>query len=91
MKNAKTRTPFSPEPGKIYELASPSGGRFYCESRPSGSLFNAWMVNVLSGWSFLAHGVGIYPDGRIDWDYSTDGRFTRFQLEGAQVNGRVEA
>lgn len=39
------------------------------------------MVNVLSGWSFLAHGVGIYPDGRIDWDYSTDGRFTKFELQ----------
>lgn len=73
------RTPFSPEPGKIYELASPSGGKFYCESR--GSLFSAWMVNVLSGWYFLAHGVGIYPDGRIDWDYSTHGRFTKFQLQ----------
>lgn len=80
-KALRSRTPFSPEPGKIYELASPSGGRFYCESRPSGSLFNAWMVNVLSGWSFLAHGVGIYPDGRIDWDYSTAGRFTDFQLQ----------
>ena len=74
-KEIKGRAPFSPEPGKIYELASPSGGRFLCESLASGSLFNAWMVNVLSGWYFLAHGVGIYPDGRIDWDYSTHGRF----------------
>lgn len=81
MKNEKTRTPFSPEPGKVYELASPSGGRFYCESRPSGRLFDAWMINVRSGWFFLAHGVGIYPDGRIDWDYSTAGQFTDFQLE----------
>lgn len=82
MKDAKTRTPFSPEPGKVYELSSPSGGRFYCESRPSGSLFDAWLINVRSGWFFLAHGVGIYPDGRIDWDYSTAGQFTNFQLEG---------
>ena len=74
-KEIKGRTPFSPEPGKIYELASPSGGRFLCQKLQYGSQFNAWMVNVLSGWSFLAHGVGIYPDGRIDWDYSTDGRF----------------
>lgn len=75
------RTPYSPEPGRIYELASSSGGRFFCESRASGSLFNAWMVNVLSGWYFLAHGVGIYPDGRIDWDYSTAGQFTNFRME----------
>ena len=76
-----TRTPFSPEPGKIYELASPSGGRFLCQKLQYGSQFNAWMVNVRSGWSFLAHGVGIYPDGRIDWDYSTGGQFTTFQLQ----------
>lgn len=77
------RAPFSPEPGRIYDLASPSGGKFYCERLQYGSVFNAWMVNVLSGWSFLAHGVGIYPDGRIDWDYSTGGQFTDFKLEGA--------
>ena len=81
--NMKTneRTPFSPEPGRIYRLASESGGDFYGERLQIGSLFNAWMVNVRSGWSFLAHGVGIYPDGRIDWDYSTDGRFTKCQLQ----------
>ena len=75
-KDLKGRAPFSPVPGRIYELASPSGGRFLCRSRLYGSQYNARMVNVLSGWSFLAHGVGIYPDGRIDWDYSTDGCFT---------------
>lgn len=79
MANTKTqRTPFSPEPGQIYSLASESGGEFYCERLQHGSAFNAWMVNVRSGWRFLAHGIGIYPDGRIDWDYSTDGRFTKF-------------
>ena len=80
-KSKNERTPFSPEPGRIYRLASESGGDFYCERLQHGSRFNAWMVNVRSGWSFLAHGVGIYPDGRIDWDYSTDGRFTKFQLQ----------
>lgn len=72
------RTPFSPEVGQIYSLASDYGGDFYCERLQYGSAFNAWMVNVRSGWRFLAHGVGIYPDGRIDWDYSTDGHFTEF-------------
>ena len=28
-----------------------------------------------SGWTFKAHGLGMYSDGRIDWDYSTGGRF----------------
>lgn len=80
-KSKNERTPYSPEPGRIYDLASASDGKFYCERLQYGSLFNAWMVNVLSGWSFLAHGVGIYPDGRIDWDYSTGGRFTKFELQ----------
>ena len=71
--NIRTRTPFSPEPGAVYENAG--GGRYLCEKLLHGSHFNAWMVNVKSGWSFLAHGVGRYPDGRIDWDYSTGGRF----------------
>ena len=73
--NIQTRTPFSPEPGTVYENAG--GGRFLCEKLLYGSLFNAWMVNVKSGWSFLAHGVGRYPDGKIDWDYSTGGTFRR--------------
>ena len=82
MANTKTqRTPLSPEVGQIYSLASESGGEFYCERLQHGSAFNAWLVNVRSGWRFLAHGVGIYPDGRIDWDYSTDGRFTKFVEE----------
>ncbi len=85
MANTKTqRTPFSPEVGQIYSLASESGGEFYCERLQHGSAFTAWMVNVRSGWRFLAHGVGIYPDGRIDWDYSTDGRFTKFMEEAKE-------
>lgn len=85
MANTKTqRTPFSPEVGQIYSLASESGGEFYCERLQHGSAFNAWLVNVRSGWRFLAHGVGIYPDGRIDWDYSTDGRFTKFMEEAKE-------
>lgn len=83
-RDGRTRTPFSPEAGTVYDLASSSGGRFYCERRQLGSQFNAWLVNIFSGWRFLAHGVGIYPDGKIDWDYSTDGRFTQFVLQEAE-------
>ncbi|MBQ1576682.1 MAG: hypothetical protein IIZ83_06955 [Oscillospiraceae bacterium] len=70
----KESTPFSPEPGKIYE--NEGGGVFRCESLSGGNMFDAWMVNVRSGWYFLARGVRLYPDGRIDWNYSTGGRFT---------------
>lgn len=77
----KERTPFSPEPGQIY--TNDNGAKYYCERLQHGSLFNVWMINIKSGWSFLAHGVGRYPDGTIDWDYSTDGRFTDFRLQEA--------
>lgn len=35
------------------------------------------LINTLSGWSFIAHGVNIYEDGTIDWDFSTDGHFVK--------------
>lgn len=86
IRNTNDRTPFSPEPGKIY--TNDNGAKYYCEKLQYGSLFNAWMVNVASGWTFLAHGVGIYPDGRIDWDYSTGGRFeTPTVVIGGTGNG----
>lgn len=28
------------------------------------------------GWSLIAHNIYQYEDGRIEWDYSTDGYFT---------------
>lgn len=31
--------------------------------------------NIESKWRFIAHGVIIYDDGSIEWDFSTDGYF----------------
>ena len=28
-----------------------------------------------SGWKFKAHGLAMYTDGMIDWDFSTGGHF----------------
>ena len=69
----KNRKTFKPTPGEIYENA---GGSWYrCEALcPDDS---AWFTNVKSGWHFNAKGIGIYQDGRIDWDYSILGRFTQ--------------
>lgn len=67
----RARRSFQPEVGEIYE--NEGGGRFECMR--SYSDHRARMRNVASDWAFLAHGVGVYPDGRIDWDYSTDGGF----------------
>lgn len=68
------RTKFTPKPGKIYKNAG--GGSFRC-LRAEGFIadHNAEMQNTASGWTFTAHGCGIYGDGTIDWDFSTGGRF----------------
>ena len=63
-------TPFYPETGKVYRNAG--GGEYYCRR---GEASDAWMINVASGWSFHAHGCRRYPDGSIEWNYSTDGTF----------------
>lgn len=69
-----TRKHFRPVVGKIYE--NEGGGVFKClPSSEYYSDYNAVLVNILSGWTFAAHGIGVYIDGRIDWDYSTDGYF----------------
>ena len=69
--SCKTREKFIPQSGKTY--INEAGGKYKClESFES---CNAWMQNVSSGWTFIAHGCGIYRNKTIDWDYSTDGHF----------------
>ena len=69
------RKPFRPKPGKIYE--NHGGGIFRCEGKVRyGHIgWEANFRNVKSGWTFEARGVHVYEDGRIDWDYSVQGRF----------------
>lgn len=45
-KSKNERTPFSPEPGRIYCLASESGGDFYCKRLQHISRFNAWITRT---------------------------------------------
>lgn len=68
------RKSFIPEVGKVYENA---GGGFY-ECTRSVTAYDPpaiTMKNIRSGWTCDVHGLGIYPDGRIDWDRSSGGRF----------------
>ena len=75
------RRPFRPRIGEIYE--NHGGGVFRCEGkvRPyetAGKEIRSWRAdfrNVASGWTFEGRGIHIYEDGRIDWDYSVQGRF----------------
>lgn len=41
------------------------------------------MRNMETGWTFRAHGIILYDDGTIEWDYSTGGHF-----EEGHMNGR---
>lgn len=68
------RTKFTPEIGTEYENIS--GGTYKCLSSGNGLPIGcATMQNTKSRWTFIAHGIGIYDDGTIDWDYSTSGCF----------------
>ena len=67
-----SRKAFWPEAGGVYE--NEGGGIFRCLKLSSWN-GTAQMQNVRSGWTFDAHGVGIYKDGLIEWDYSTGGFF----------------
>ena len=77
-----SRKPFTPAPGNLY--TNEGGGVFLCKRsgwHESGWHESGWpencaeMQNVKSGWTFEAHGCGVYHDGQIDWDYSKNGRF----------------
>lgn len=70
-----TRTRIIPEPGKVYTLKSNNSivtSMFRCLSSQTGT---AVFQNLASGWTFTAHGVAQYNDEKIDWDFSTGGRF----------------
>lgn len=73
-----TRKPFTPVHGEIYR--NHGGGLFRCVDY-FPDIANTIMMKLKSGWTFQAHGIGIYEDGSIDWDYSTDGTFNRILLE----------
>lgn len=66
------RKRFNPEVGQVYENLG--GGLYRCLMTGEGI---AMMQNVVSGWTFIAHGCGMYENKFIDWDYSTDGRFMK--------------
>lgn len=65
------RKPVKLEFGKVYTHRNPAVGSFRCLA----NLRFAVLQNTVSGWMFTAHGVGMYEDGTIDWDYSTKGHF----------------
>ena len=69
----QTRRYFQPRLRQIY--TNEGGGDYMCISENGDN--NATMVNMISGWTFMAWGIGVYADGTIDWDWSTNGRFEK--------------
>lgn len=67
------RKPFTPQPGASYR--NQGGGVFECIETFDSKDGGAVMRNRTSGWTLNAHGIGIYDDDSIDWDYSTNGHF----------------
>lgn len=63
----KTRKPLLPI---LNEWYTNEGGGVYKCLRVFGE-GDAIMRNISSGWTLHAHGLSVYEDGRIDWDYST--------------------
>lgn len=69
------RNSFIPQPGEFYQ--NHGGGIFECIKILNSKNDGAIMQNFASGWTFMAHGIGVYEDGSIDWDYSTGGHFVK--------------
>ena len=70
------------EEGKSYNLHTHGVcfSQYLCVKRAPEDAYdrhNAILRSVFSGWEFLAHGVNMYEDGTIDWDFSTGGYFNK--------------
>lgn len=66
------RTRFTPRLMEILKLKGTST-EYVCLKRVGK--YEAYLKNLKTGWTLLAHGIGYYTDGSIDWDFSTEGHF----------------
>lgn len=46
------------------------------------SRYSAVIRSTKTGWTIMVHGTNIYEDGSIDWDFSTNGMWTRKDSDG---------
>ncbi|MBW7573157.1 hypothetical protein [Caproiciproducens faecalis] len=60
-------------PGCTY--TNHNGSDYLCISIPDEN--SAVMERVKDRWSLIAHGIKMYGDGTIEWDYSTGGHWIR--------------
>ena len=80
------------EPRKLYELHTGNENRhgkvlecIRVINNDSYSEYTARIRSTITGWTMTVHGTNVYPDGSIDWDFSTDGFFTDFNDDGCLI------
>ena len=61
------------EPGRTYR--NRNGSEYLCKTVLEDG--TARLERLSDKWTLMAHGVRMYPDGTIEWDYSTDGHWPR--------------
>ena len=73
------------KPGNLYKLHNHEEYCLECIRILSDdyySPFSAVVRSTITGWTMYCHGINTYEDGTIDWDYSTNGIFTRKDEKG---------
>lgn len=61
--------------GNLYE--NKNGAVYRCVSVCYDGDHSAMMRRIKDGWTILCHGIQQYPDGKIEWNYSTGGHWHR--------------
>lgn len=67
------------EKGSLYKLHDHEGYVIECLEFITDDGYDPHAARVRStvtGWTMTIHGVNVYEDGSIDWDFSTNGLFT---------------
>lgn len=52
------------------------------------SVYTALVRSTITGWTMVIHGINMYDDGSIDWDFSTSGHWTDKDDKGNLVERR---
>ena len=68
------RTRFTPRICETFKLKN-STAEYIC-LKVFGE-YKATLKKKKTGWTLVANGLGRYPDGSIDWDFSTEGHFEK--------------
>lgn len=74
------------KPDQIY--TNHNGSRYRCKTTYDDGA--AIMERISDGWTLLAHGIYMYDDGTIEWDYSTGGNWPYAGLKLEQEDAPMQ-